>query len=183
MKVIIFLAAVATAGCTLDASCPPGSAEVGSFAVSYSLVDAGDSCVVTRAADGGATDAGLTVAPSASQLSFCAAQTDAGTQLSLHLYGQGTRTVSLDGGSFALTASAFNLTGSNCLCALNLAETVSGQIGIADGGTFGPEGDGGFPAITSFSGTLDDLFSASQSGTDCTCNLPCGVHYAVSASK
>jgi hypothetical protein len=173
---LVFLAALAPA-CMLDGSCPAKSTPLATFTVSYSPLDAGDTCVVTRGADGGPTDAGLVTAPSTTSLAICGAQSDAGTWLTLLFHGQAARTVSLDGGAFAASAGASGASGSNCRCALNIAEALSGQLSIADGGVFGPDGDGGFTPVSGFSGRLDEWFSATEGGSDCACNLPCGVHY------
>lgn len=63
----------------LDNSCPSGATALGTFTLSYATVDAGDTCVVSQSADGGATDAGLTTTPSSAYLSVCAADGDTRT--------------------------------------------------------------------------------------------------------
>jgi hypothetical protein len=176
----LLLLATILAGCTMDASCPSGSTSLGTFAVTASPVDAGDTCFVTRLSDGGAADASLASLSSSTSLSFCAAETDAGTQLTLRFYGESARTVAIDGGAFSIETTS-SVSGSSCQCAVDVTETFSGSIGIADGGVFGPDGDGGFTPIAKFTGRVDDAVSASNSGADCACNVPCAVHYALAA--
>lgn len=136
--------------------------------------------MVTRAADGGPTDASVTSTPSGTSIGFCAPD-DGGPQLYVELAGASGQVVSLDAGFFSTVSSATGVSGSNCLCALDVAETFSGRLETADGGAFGPDGGGGFTQVTGFSGNLDEGLSSSQSG--CACNLPCGIHYALTAGQ
>lgn len=178
---ICALALALLPGCMMDGSCPSGGTSLGTFMISYATVDGGDTCVVSQSADGGPTDAGLTMTPSSTALSVCA--TDGGSQVSLQFSGQTARRVALDGGTFTLADSASNVTGSNCLCALNIAQRVSGRLQIADGGTFAADGDGGYPDVTAIAGNFDELFSAYNGTSGCACNLPCGAHWSMTGTK
>ncbi len=179
MPLRIFLAAslsLLAVACDQTISCPSGASAVGTVGVTFSPTDAGDNCVVTRSADGGPTDAGLVATPAATQVTFCA-QSDGGSQFYVMLQGGSPLPVTLDGGSFSTTSTASNVTGSNCICALNIAQNLSGQVHTADGGLPALQSDGGLSSVTSFSGAFDELFTAAGSGADCACNVPCGAHY------
>jgi hypothetical protein len=175
---LIAAALITLSGCA-EASCPAGTSAIGTFSVSFTAVDAGDTCVVTRSADGGPTDAGLVSELSDTELAFCA-QSDGGPELYLWFYGSSAKKISLDGGSFSTSAGASDVTGSNCLCALDISETISGRIWAADGGPPVVLADGGLAPLAGFSAQIDEKFHDHQSGEDCACNLPCGVHYSFS---
>jgi hypothetical protein len=166
------------AGCAAS-TCPSGTSAVGSFTVSFTAVDAGDTCIVTRLADGGATNTPLVSQPSTTSLAFCA-QSDGGPELYMWFYGGGATKVSYDGGAFSVSGSSTDVSG--CLCALNVSETISGRVWSADGGLPSLQDDGGVAPFGGFSAQVDETFSAYQSGENCACSLPCGVHYSFSGT-
>ena len=162
-----------------SAGCPGRLDPVASLALSYAPIDKGDTCRITRRTDGGPVDAGLAVTPPAAKLSVCAAQSDAGVlSLAVAVGTSGYRTVTIDGGSFSLTSTTGG-PGSACICAIELTETLSGTLQRADGGALGFESDGGFTPLSGFGGAIDDSIKAAAGGGPCNCNLPCGIHYAL----
>jgi hypothetical protein len=162
----MLLALIATA-CTEGSTCPGGSVSLGTFTLSYTQTDGGDTCAVTQLPDGGATNTALFNTPSPTILSVCGP--DGGGPGNYTLQLPGTGNISLDdGGTFDHTASG-TIGSSPCNCTLGIAETFSGKVVIIDGG-----------GAQAFAGHIDENVSA-QSGT-CLCNTPCGVHYSVSGS-
>jgi hypothetical protein len=150
------------------AVCPTGTGAIGTFSLSYTQVDGGDTCVVTMLPDGGPANSPLLSTPPATALVFCAPDGGSG-QTYLHFAGQGPRAVSMDGGDFSYSDSASGIVGSACACPLDIAETFSGHLTIADGG-----------GATAFSGRYDEALSSGAGG--CLCNVPCGGHYTVSGA-
>lgn len=170
--------AVAVASCT-NPTCPADASAIGTLSVSFWSVDAGDSCVLEYAADGGGpTDAGLVTASGSTTMTFCA-QSDGGAQLYV-LFSDGLATpVSLDAGYFSTDSSSSNVTGTNCGCAVDIEETLAGYLRIADGGGWAVQADGGVPGVSKFTGIIDEFFTAHESGSSCACNVPCSIHYSV----
>ncbi len=181
-------AAVAIAGivaCASDPSCPAGAIQVASYTVSYTALDGGDTCMITRLADGGSTYQNLLATPAPSSMLLCASGIDAGTpQLSLASVALASSSTT----TYAASSSTSDVTNTACLCNLTIGDTLSVTLATPDGGpvSFLRGLDGGitFSSVPTFTGQLDYSFQASSNNTvACACNLPCGAHYAMSATQ
>lgn len=181
---LLALAALAPACELTSSSCPGKLQSAGTLALTYTAVDKGDTCRITAQSDGGPANAPLALTPTATTVALCAGQDDAGVvSVAIAIGTSGFRTATLDGGSFALTASTPAAAATACTCPIDLTETLTGTLLRADGGTIGFEADGGLLPLSGLAGALDDTVRATAgSGAPCTCNLPCGIHYALAAT-
>lgn len=111
---------------------------------------------------------------------------DGGPQLELVIAGKGMRTSDLfpDGG-FQFVSPTTNPTGGiacGAACLISIDEKLSGGLQTPGDAGFALEPDGGLPPLTGFSGTLSDELTTPDV-TQCSCNLPCAVSYAVSGTR
>jgi hypothetical protein len=172
-------AVLAAVACDSNLACPQGYSSLASFTVAFSAVDAGAACIINKMTDGGPADASLIGNPSSALMQLCGATTDAGgLSVSYSLRGSGTHTSDLDGGVFSQSSTGSGQTGSACLCALDLNETITGSLRTADGGPFGLEADGGFTPVVSISGSVVEAISATAGTTGCACTLPCAAGFS-----
>ena len=178
------LAACATAACSSGASCPSGSTVIANYNVSYTQLSEGDTCYVTLLPDGGPTNYQLVSSPSQNSMQLCATGQDGGA-VTVFLAGQ--QLGQADASVYTQASNESDVTGSACLCALDLTDKLSVNFATADGGpvAWDPTQDGGIPSIPSFAGTLDYGFSHTASDTSlCACSpMPCGAHYSFSGTR
>lgn len=117
---------------------------------------------------------------------LCFGNGDGGPQLELVIAGKGLRTsaLSADGG-FQFVSPVTDPTGGIACggtCLISIAETLSGALQTPPDAGFALEPDGGLPQLTGFTGTLSDELTTPDA-TQCSCNLPCAVSYAVSGTR
>ena len=181
---LLALAALAPACELTSSSCPGKLQSAGNLTLTYKAVDKGDTCRITAQSDGGPANAPLAVTPTAAVVSLCAGQDDAGViTVAIAIGSSGYRTTTLDGGSFALTATTPGAGATACICPIDLVETLTGTLLQADGGTIAFGSDGGLLPLSSLSGALDDAVKATAGvGASCSCNLPCGIHYSLAGT-
>jgi hypothetical protein len=141
--------------------------------------------MVTRLADGGATFQNLLTTPASSSMLLCASGIDAGTPVlslaSVTLTSSGTT-------SYTSSSSTSDVTNTACLCNLTIGDALSVTLATPDGGPVafqrGLDGGFSFTSVPTFTGELDYSFQASGDNTvACACNVPCGAHYAMSATQ
>jgi hypothetical protein len=178
--VLPLLALVCAVACDSNLACPPGFSALGSFNVGFSQFDAGAVCMINKMTDGGPADASLVSTPSSALMILCGGTTDAGDlSVSFSFRGSGMHSTTLDGGVF-VQSNTGSQTGTACICALDITETLTGTLRTADGGPFALQADGGFSQLTGISGTLTEAISSSA-GTACACTLPCNAGFSYSS--
>ena len=183
---------LASAGCpeTLAQACPAGTTPVGNLTLSFTLLDAGDTCVILTSLDGGPTDAGTVRTPPDEPAALCTGTLDGGVPaITLAIPGQNPRTSPLVDGGFVFTSSAANVTGTLCGCGpngLHVDEKIQGSLQSKSGGPVAFDADGGLTPVGSLAASFDDAIFAAPPlppdggpGSGCACNLPCGAHYTI----
>jgi hypothetical protein len=166
--------------CASGASCPDNTVPIGSYNVAYAAVDAGDTCVVGYLPDGGPTRYDLITTPTASTMLLCATPADAGAT---SLYLAGLPLGAPDAGLYTSTGGNTNVTGSACLCAVDIGDTFTVTFPTLDGGAFAYV-DGGAPALPKFTARIDYALVHNSGDTNaCACNTPCGSHFAIAGSQ
>ena len=173
--------AAGIAACPTSVSCPSGTTQLGSYTVTYTTLDEGDTCIVNTLPDGGPTDSALVGTPASSAVLLCASGMDGGTP---QLYLGTSLLGAPDGSTYAASGTETDISNTACFCAIDISDTISITLATPDGGPFAFNADGGFTAVPSFSGRADDLFQhTSGDSSSCGCNLPCGAHYTMSGTQ
>lgn len=175
------LAAAGLAGCPetfFSQTCPTGSKNEGTFTTTFSDTFGAKECRVTADADGGPADASLRNTPSTFSATLCSqAGADGGPPVLYMATGTGLPRQSPigDGGTFAFT-SANTVTGTICICAIEVKETISGTLLPASGSDAGVtyDADAGLESLRGFTAALVDEVDG---GSSCHCNVPCTIEY------
>ena len=179
--------ALLAGGCpeTLQQSCPTSTFTVGNYQLNFTAVDAGDFCAVTGLPDGGKTDASVASGRGQTPATLCSSAIDGGSVF-LVIAGQNLRQSSLDpSGNFSFSTGNVHVTGTQCYCPIDEAETLSGLLlAPGDSGTVQFTADGGLTPVGSITGALVDqvTVSAGDDGGSCTCKLPCALRYSVTGT-
>jgi hypothetical protein len=182
--------ALAVPGCpeTFSQTCPSGAHNEGTFTASFTQVtpNPGECRVFVTDADGGTTDGGLlSGTPQPFQATLCSQLLGDGGQLLYMAVGtSGIPRVSPvgPGATFAFSSAA-TVTGTKCVCAIDVAETISGALvpsSGADGGAVYDADAGAFEPLRGFNSLVVD---AVDGGAGCRCNVPCNVQYTLNATK
>lgn len=176
------LAAAGLAGCPetfFNQTCPTGAKNEGTFTTSFTPTTGAKECRVTADADGGPADAALGVTPSAFSATLCSqAGADGGPPVLYMAAGSGLPRQSPigDGGTFVFS-SANTVTGTTCICAIEVKETITGTLLPASGSDAGVayDPDAGLDSLRGFTAALVDEVDGGPSG--CHCNVPCTIEY------
>lgn len=185
----LFALALGVVACpeTFSQTCPKGSHDEGTFTASFAAVTANpDECRITKDADGGPIDGGtLSSAPQSFQTTLCSqALADGGALLYMAVGASVLPRVSEvgPGATFTFTSQA-TVTGTKCVCAIDVAETISGTLlpsSGADGGAAYDSDAGAFEPLKGFNSRVVD---AVDGGAGCRCNVPCNIQYTLNAAK
>jgi hypothetical protein len=181
--------ALAQANCSDSQSvlCPPGSQQAGVFSttLSFNTTDP-NQCYY---GDGGSPpDASLSASPAAFTSAICSGfGIDGGPVVYLALPAFDRESDLGAGGTFTFGATGSDggpliVTGTSCGCNVAVVETITGTLTPSTPGSpITVNADGGLSPISGFSGTVvDQIADGDDAGSNCTCNLPCDLQYALS---
>jgi len=182
---ILLLLLVLLAACPDQSGgqCAPNTSLVGEYTLNRAANhDGGSECIATLDAGGtqplARDDAGVLGS------TFCVGTAaDGGPQLQLLIPGKGGARKSdlLPDGGFHFVSDVVTAQGTACVCDVTDYETLDGYL-LSGSGPFTLRPDGGLPTITGIAATLIDHLADSGPGTDCHCNLPCSISYAISGA-
>ncbi|MBS2025407.1 MAG: hypothetical protein JST92_23655 [Deltaproteobacteria bacterium] len=184
---VVLAGAAAIAACqdSFNPVCPTGTRNEGSFLATFTPLPAATDCRITSDSDGGALDASLASTPAAVNTTICSLPPpDGGTPTVYMEFNSNLPRVSTldDGGTFVFTSST-TISGSACVCNIDVTETISGTLLPADGTdaavTFDVDA-GGFTPMRGFTATIVD---AVDGGAGCHCNIPCSIQYRLDGTK
>jgi len=169
---------------TIGQLCPTGTSTAGQFTVTLTLQHPPDTCAITQDADGGALDGSLGAESQKFGATLCSGLAgDGGALVYLAVLNHGTRQSPLgaDAG-FMFSSSSTSVLGTACNCALDINESINGNLYGPDGGV-SPDADGGLANVVAIGGTLVDRVAPSSDAGGCWCNVPCALSYSLSGQK
>lgn len=188
---LVGLAALAlgVSGCpeTFSMACPTGSHNEGTFTATFALVTPHpEECRITKDADGGPIDGGtLSGNPPPFQATLCSqVLADGGALLYMAVGTSALPRVSPvgPGATFAFFSAA-TVTGTSCVCPIDVVENIAGTLlpaSGADGGAAYDPDAGAFEPLKGFSSSVID---AIDGGEGCRCNVPCNLQYTLNAAR